>query len=55
MKAYIIKGLIWFALFSLLYLNVGFWSLVLDVRENNRLDREIKREEKNKESQKKII
>lgn len=48
MKSIIVKGILWMALFGLLYANAGFWSLVLDVRENNRLDREIKREEKQK-------
>lgn len=48
MKSIIIKIILWIALFGLLYANAGFWSLVLDVRENNRIDREIKREEKQK-------
>lgn len=52
MKAYIIKCVLWGLLFLFLYINVGFWSLVLDIREDNKLDRQIRREQKRKENDK---
>lgn len=46
MRAIVVKSILWIALFGLLYANIGFWSLVKDVREDNKIDREIRREEK---------
>lgn len=44
MKEIILKIILWTLLIGLIYINVGFWSLVLDIREDKRLDREIKKE-----------
>ena len=38
----------WIVLFVLLYLLIGFFSYIVDVREDNRLDRKIRKEKENK-------
>ena len=46
-----LKGLlVWVALFALCFTMVALMNWILDVREDNRIDRALRREERNKEN-----
>lgn len=48
----IAEGAVWLFIGGLMIFVLGFFNLVFDIREDNRLDRQIKREELRKKEEK---